>query len=278
MRTSKAKRLDYATFAGLAVAAAGIVGGLLLEKGRIYDLTQSTAALIVFGGTIGALLISTPSANLLRAIKRCRLVLFRSTDDLQETLERILSFSNIARRTGISSLETHTDKLEDKFFRKGMLLAVDGADTKEIRHILELEMRIEEDRAEADAGVFETAAGYAPTIGIIGAVLGLIQVMKRLDNINDVGKGIAVAFVATVYGVGFANLVLLPVAAKIRQRACQESDRRELALEGILAIAAGLNPYLIRSRLESYLEDRRSLPATPKPTPVVRGNAVRSGS
>jgi chemotaxis protein MotA len=278
MRTSKAKRLDYATFAGLAVAVAGIVGGLLLEKGRIYDLTQSTAALIVFGGTIGALLISTPSANLLRAVKRSRLVLFRGTDDLQETLERILNFSGIARRTGISSLETHADKLEDLFFRKGMLLAVDGADSGEIRHILELEMRIEDDRAEADAGVFETAAGYAPTIGIIGAVLGLIQVMKRLDHINDVGKGIAVAFVATVYGVGFANLVLLPVAAKIRQRARQESDKRELALEGILAIAAGLNPYLIRSRLESYLVDRRSLPATPKPSAVVRGSAVRSGS
>src|SRR5579863_8658084 len=141
MRTSKAKRLDYATFTGLAVAAAGIVGGLLLEKGRLYDLTQSTAALIVFGGTIGALLVSTPSANLVRALKRSRLVLFRERDDQREILEKILNFSAMARRTGISSLENHADKLDDAFFRKGLLLAVDGADSKDIRHILELEMR-----------------------------------------------------------------------------------------------------------------------------------------
>src|SRR5579872_4106290 len=138
MGTSKANRLDYATFAGFAVAIAGIVGGLLLEKGRIYDLTQSTAALIVFGGTIGALLISTPSANLLRALRRSRLVLFRGEDDQREVLERILSFTAMARRTGISSLESQAEKLEDAFFRNGMMLAVDGADLNDIRHILEL--------------------------------------------------------------------------------------------------------------------------------------------
>ena len=278
MRTSKATRIDYATFIGIALAIAGIVGGLLLEKGRIYDLTQSTAALIVFGGTIGALLVSTPSANLVRALKRSRLVLFKVQDNRAEILERLLGFTVIARRTGISSLEAQAEKLEDPYFRKAMLLAVDGGDLNEIRPIMELEARIEDDRAEADAAVFETAAGYSPTIGIIGAVLGLIQVMKRLDHINDVGRGIAVAFVATVYGVGFANLILLPAAAKIRQRARQEAEKRELALEGVLAIAAGLNPHMVRARLESYIEDKSQIPAAPKMGTLSRANILRSGS
>src|SRR5664279_758943 len=152
-------------------------------------------------------------------------------------------------------------EVENPLLRKGLLLAVDGVDTMEIRRQMELEVRVGEDRAEEDARVFEAAGGYAPTIGIIGAVLGLIQVMKHLDAVSEIGKGIAVAFVATVYGVASANLLLLPAAAKLRFRARREIQTQELIVEGVLAIAEGLNPYLIRMRLETFLEEKALAPA-----------------
>jgi len=153
-------------------------------------------------------------------------------------------------------MEDQAEQVQDPFLRKALLLAVDGADASEIRGQLELSIRREEERAEADARVFENAGGYAPTVGIIGAVLGLIQVMKQLDDIGHVGRGVAVAFVATLYGVGVANLLLLPAAARIRARAREESLRRELILEGMLAIVKGLNPQLVRMRLENYLDGK----------------------
>ena len=256
MANSKTRKLDYTTLAGLAVALAGILGGLVLEKGQAQDVMQLTAALIVFGGTAGAVLISTPRANLRRALRRCEVLLFEDRRDSRAVVDHILTFATQARGAGIVSLEAQAEKLEDPFLRKGLMLAVDGVDTSEIRRQLELEIRLEEERADADARVFESAGGYAPTIGIIGAVLGLIQVMKRLDNIGEVGRGIAVAFVATVYGVGAANLLFFPAAARIRARAERESQERELMVEGILAIAEGLHPYLIRVKLENYLDSR----------------------
>jgi chemotaxis protein MotA len=248
------RRLDYTTFAGIAVALAGILGGLVLERGQAQDLMQVTAALIVLGGTAGAVLFSTPRANLARALRRSRTLFFEELRDERALIDRIVGFATQARRRGVVSLEEAAAKVENPFLRKALLLAVDGIDTNEIRRQLELEIRIADDRADADARVFETAGGYAPTIGIIGAVLGLIQVVKRLDNIPEVGRGIAVAFVATVYGVGVANLLLFPAAAKIRARAARDTEERELMMHGILAIAEGLHPFLVRSRLESYLE------------------------
>lgn len=271
-------RPDLSTFLGVAVALGGIAAGLLLEKGKLQDLTQLTAFLIVVGGTMGAVLVSTPWSNALRACRRCRMVFFQAPRNHRALMDQILAFSALARRGGISYIETAAEQVEDPFFRKGLLLAVDGVDTIEIRRVLQLEMQLEADHAEEDAGVFETAGGYSPTIGIIGAVLGLIQVMKRLHNLGDVGSGIAVAFVATVYGVGLANLILLPFAAKIRARARIESEKRELISEGILAIAEGLNPHIIRARLGAFVNDHSSVQSVEDDLPVSETAGAGSGA
>lgn len=260
MGMAKGRKPDYTTFGGLALAVAGILGGLGLENGRIQDVAQVTALLIVLGGTIGAVLVSTPAATLIRALRRSSVIFFSEPSNDGVLMARILHFAMAARRGGITSIENQALQVEHPLLRKGLLLAVDGVDTMEIRRQMELEVRVEEDRAEQDARVFEAAGGYAPTIGIIGAVLGLIQVMKHLDSISEIGKGIAVAFVATVYGVASANLLLLPAAAKLRFHARQEMQTRELIVEGVLAIAEGLNSHLIRMRLENFLEEKVSAP------------------
>lgn len=260
MGKRKRGKPDYATIAGLAVAACGILGGLLLENGQIQDVAQATALLIVFGGTIGAVLISTPAATLVRALKRTSILFFEEPRNDQALVARILHFAMLARRGGVISMEAEALQVEHPLLRKGLLLAVDGVDTMEIRRQLELDVRVEADRAEEDARVFEAAGGYAPTIGIIGAVLGLIQVMKHLEAISEIGKGIAVAFVATIYGVASSNLLLLPAAAKLRFRGNREMQTKELIVEGVIAIAEGLNSHLIRLRLENFLEEKALTP------------------
>lgn len=262
MANGTGRKPDYATMAGLAVAAGGILGGLLLENGRIQDVAQITALLIVFGGTLGAVLVSTPAATLIRALKHSSVLFFEEPRNDASLVTRILHFATLARRGGITSIEAQALQVTHPLLRKGLLLAVDGVDTMEIRRQMELEVRVEADRAEEDARVFEAAGGYAPTIGIIGAVLGLIQVMKHLEAISEIGKGIAVAFVATVYGVASANLLLLPAAAKLRFRASRELQTQELMVEGVLAIAEGLNSHLIRMRLENFLEEKALAPVS----------------
>ena len=245
-------RADVATICGLIVAFSGIAGGLMLEGGRIKDIAQFTAAFIVGGGTLGAVLVSTPLPILSRAVKRMRHVIFDRSQPPDTLIDEIIGFATRARKNGLVSLETEAENIADPFLRKALNLAVDGADLQEIRKMMELQIDLEEQRAMTEARVFESAGGYSPTIGIIGAVLGLIQVMKNLANIDQVGHGIAVAFVATVYGVGLANLVLLPIGAKIKTRIRQDSQRKELMLEGIIAIVEGLNPKLIRNKLDAF--------------------------
>lgn len=266
---------DYASFAGLAIALMAIFGGLQLEKGQIQDLGQLTAVVIVLGGTTGAVLLSTSRTNLGRALRRTRQIFWEERPDEEQIIEILVRFAVAARRGGIVSIEKQVDALEDPFLRKGLTLAVDGSDTQEIRRMMELDLRLEQDRTDADAGVFEMAGGYAPTIGIIGAVLGLIQVMKHLDNIAELGHGIATAFVATIYGVGSSNLLLLPAAAKVRSRARQLNHTRELMLEGILAIAEGLNPRLVRMKLEAYMG--LGSPAPPRAETAAAAFPIRSG-
>jgi chemotaxis protein MotA len=259
MAEAKAKgtgnKPDLATFAGLVIAVGGIVGGLILEGGELKDILQYTAALIVLGGTIGAVLVSTPLPVVRGALRQLMGVFFEKTITPSSTIDEIIAYATKARKNGIVSLEQDAEAIQDPFLRKALNLAVDGTDLQEIRKMMELEIAMEEHRAEAEAKVFEAAGGYAPTIGIIGAVLGLIQVMKNLANIDEVGHGIAVAFVATVYGVGSANIFFLPAASKIRARAHKTTLIRELALEGVVSIVEGLNPKLIRSKLEAYARD-----------------------
>src|SRR6266849_3836538 len=248
-----AAKPDLATIVGLVVAMGGIIGGLLLDGGKITDISQFTAAMIVLGGTAGAVMVSTPLKVLKGGVGRLVSVFLDSTPRLDELIEEVIGYATKARKNGLVSLEQQAMEIQDPFLRKALTLAVDGTDLQEIRRMLELEIGLEEQHAEAEAKVFECAGGYAPTVGIIGAVMGLIQVMKNLANIDEVGHGIAVSFVATVYGVGSANLVLLPAATKIKSRAHSETQRKELILEGVYGIVEGLNPKLIRSKLEAYI-------------------------
>ena len=245
-------RPDVASFAGVFIAVGGIVGGLILEGGAISDIAQYTAAIIVLGGTVGAVLIATPLPVVLGAARRLFSVFFDQAVTPDASIEEIIGYATKARKNGIVSLEQDADVVQDPFLRKALNLAVDGTDLQELRKMMELEIALEEHEAEAEAKVFEAAGGFAPTIGIIGAVLGLIQVMKNLQNIDEVGHGIAVAFVATVYGVGVANIFFLPAANKIKARAHRRILIKELALEGVVGIVEGLNPKLIRSKLEAY--------------------------
>ncbi len=245
-------KLDLATVSGIAVALCGIIGGFLIEGGKVKDIAQVTAAIIVFGGTCGAVLISTPIPVVIGALRAFAGVLHDRTVPLGDLIEEVIRYATKARKNGLVSLEQDANEIKDPFLKKALNLAVDGTDLGEIRKMLELEIELEEHHGEAEARVFESAGGYSPTIGIIGAVLGLIQVMKNLANIEEVGHGIAVAFVATVYGVGAANLLFLPAGSKIKARLASEVHRKELIVEAISGIVEGLNPKLIRLKLNAY--------------------------
>ncbi len=245
-------KLDLSTLGGLGLALLGILGGYALEHGRAGDLWGASAALIVLGGSIGATLVANPVGLVKRAARRASDLIFVYPDDSQETLDQMVSYAIRARKNGVVSLEQEASEIQDSFLRKSMMLAVDGMDLHEIRAAMELEMDVGERRLEEEAKVFEIAGGFAPTIGIIGAVLGLIIVMGELSDMNKVGKGIAAAFVATIYGVGSANLVFLPAALKIKLRGAAERERREMMLEGVCAIVEGMNPKMLRGKLEAF--------------------------
>jgi chemotaxis protein MotA len=259
---SKAKgpgiRPDLGTLAGLTIALAGIIGGLLLEKGKLADIVQGTAAMIVLGGTIGAVLVTSPFPVFWRAVCGLGQIFFERGSSAAGTIDSLIQFATKARKNGIVSLETETPNISDRFLKKALDLAVDGTDLQELRKMMEVDILCGEQAADAEAKVWESAGGYAPTIGIIGAVMGLIQVMKHLEDIKEVGHGIAVAFVATVYGVGSANLFFLPAASKLRARMRQTTLVKEMMLEGVTGIVEGLNPTLIRMKLESFLPQQKN--------------------
>jgi chemotaxis protein MotA len=268
-------RPDIATIAGILLAFGGIVGGLLMEGGRIKDISQITAAFIVLGGTFGAVMVSTPLTVLKGAAVRLTHVVLDRTQPPDAVIEQIIGYATKARKNGLVSLESEALEISDPFLRKALTLAVDGTDLQELRNMMQLDIDIADNRALAESKVFECAGGYSPTIGIIGAVMGLIQVMKNLANIDEVGHGIAVAFVATLYGVGLANIFLLPAATKIKARIESDTELKELKLEGVVAIVEGLNPKLIRSKLEAYQHggkaqapQKQKQPAAASPAPA----------
>lgn len=267
---------DLATCAGLVLALGGILGGLVLEGGNLRDVAQITAAMIVLGGTLGAVMVTTPVSMLISAAKKLPLVFFDRQEDPSAITEEIIAYATKARKSGIVSLEQDAAAIPDPFLRKALELAIDGMDLNELRSMMELEIALEEQHGEAEAKVYEAAGGYAPTIGIIGAVLGLIQVMKHLENIEEVGKGIAVAFVATVYGVGSANIIFLPAANKIKARLRSTIHLREQMLEGVVGIVEGLNPKLIRSKLEAYSRHGVSGRKAPKEAKAGKGKKAEA--
>lgn len=246
------QRPDLVSIGGLLVAVGGILAGLIMDGGKMKDVQQFSAALIVLGGTLGSVMITTPMSVLLRAAGRIGAVFFEKTHTPELVVDEIIGFATQARKQGIVSLEQQAANIHDPFMQKALNLAIDGVEMNQLRSIMELEITLLEQRGEAEAKVFESAGGYAPTIGIIGAVLGLMQVMKNLANIDEVGRGIATAFVATVYGVALANIFLIPAGNKLKARVKEEVHIRELALEGILSVVEGLNPKLIKTKLEAY--------------------------
>ena len=229
--------------------------GLLLEGGKLSQVIQPTAAIIVFGGTLGAVLLQYPMPVVASAFRRLIQVFLERKLDPQQTVQQLVIFANKARRYGMISLDADLPSLSDPFLKRALMLAVDGSEPQELRKTMQLEIDNQAEYEDNIPKVFESAGGFAPTIGIIGAVLGLIQVMQHLDNINEVGKGIAVAFVATVYGVGSANLFFLPSSGKLRLRIREEQIIREMTLEGVVSILEGMNPRMLESKLIGFLPE-----------------------
>jgi chemotaxis protein MotA len=247
---------DLASFLGLVIAVGGIVGGLILEGGTIKDISQITAAIIVLGGTIGAVMVTCPLSTCIGAVKKLKFVFFDQKASAAGYIGEILDYAARARKGGIVSLEPDLKNIQHPFLKKALSLGVDGTDIKDLREMMELEIIMAEQEGTAHAKVYESAGGYAPTVGIIGAVLGLIQVMKHLENIEEVGHGIAVAFVATVYGVAVSNLFFLPAAAKIKTRIKDASRHNEMILEGVCSIVEGMNPKMIERKLEAFVREK----------------------
>src|SRR3954467_245970 len=245
--------MDKSSFAGLFIAIGGIAFGLILEGGKLAQVLQPTAAMIVFGGTLGAVMLQFPLRVVWAAVRRLGQVFFDRSKDPQLLIAEIVSFAHKARKDGIVSLDTELDHVADPFLRKSLMLAVDGTEPQEIRKMMELELDNQSEHENHIPKVFESAGGFSPTVGIIGAVLGLIQVMQHLDKLDEVGRGIPVAFVATIYGVGAANLILLPVAGKLRIRLREEQVQKEMVLEGVIAILGGMNPRMLRNSLRSFV-------------------------
>jgi chemotaxis protein MotA len=260
--------VDKATLGGLVLAIGGILLGLVLEGGNIGQVLQPTAAMIVFGGTLGAILIQYPLPVALKAFRHLAQVFVEPTRNAQHTIELLVNYANQARREGIISLDRELATIHEPFLRRALMLAVDGTEPQELRKMMELELDNKAEQEEKIPQLFESAGGFSPTIGIIGAVLGLIQVMQHLDKIDEVGRGIAVAFVATLYGVGAANLVLLPVAGKLKIRIRGEQIIREMTLEGVVSILEGMNPHMLEEKLLGFLTETREPAAVPEVSQV----------
>ncbi|MDH5407600.1 MAG: flagellar motor protein [Gammaproteobacteria bacterium] len=244
--------MDILTLLGLVVGISAILYGQYLDGGHLSTLINGPAGLIVMGGTIGAVMVQTPLQVFLRALVLSRWVLLPPTFNINDSIETIIAWSKIARRDGLLGLDNIDDENMDDFTQKGLRLLVDGNETSRIREVLELEINSRERIELASARVFESMGGYSPTIGIIGAVLGLIQVMGNLTEPDKLGDGIAVAFVATIYGVGAANLIFLPIANKLKTYIHQHAHHHELIMEGLSSIAEGEHPRVIESKLLSY--------------------------
>jgi len=253
--------VDKASWGGVLLGMGGIVGGLLLEGGHLSQVLQPTAAMIVFGGTGGAVLLQFPLPVVLAAVRRLAQVFFQPNHNPGGMVQELVRYANRARREGIVSLDAELENIKEPFLKKSLTLAVDGTEPQELRAMMELDLDNQTEYEDKIPQVFESAGGFSPTIGIIGAVLGLIQVMQHLDKIDEVGRGIAVAFVATIYGVGAANLFLLPAAGKLRIRIREEQVLREMTLEGVVSILEGMNPRMLETKLLGFLGESKSEPA-----------------
>lgn len=245
--------MDLPLVLGLLLAILSLAGGFLLEGGHLNALFKYTAAIIVFGGTLGATAISYSLNELKNIPKLFKIALFPKQLEPAQVIDLIVSLADEARREGLLYLENRLDEIDDPFLRKGVQLVVDGTDPELVRSIMEVELYAIEERHHIGSSIFETAGGYAPTMGIIGTVMGLVHVLGNMSDPNSLGPAIAVAFMATLYGVGSANVLWLPLAAKLANLSKKEYHLRQLMIEGIVSLQAGYNPILIRERLSAFL-------------------------
>lgn len=245
--------MDKLSIFGLLVALCGIIGGSLLEGGSVAILLQGAALLIVLGGTLGAVMLQNPYKVFVKGVRMGRWAFATPYHSPQKMIYQLTSWNNLARRDGALKLEDQIDELSDPFIRKGLQLLVDGNTAEKIRTVLEVDLRSFEQQHFQAARVWESAAGYAPTIGIMGAVLGLVQVMQTLSEPSKLGAGIAVAFISTLYGVGMANLVFLPIAGKLKIIVLQQVNVREMFIDGLMMVANGENSRYLENKLQGYL-------------------------
>mgnify|MGYP002795071598 CR=1 FL=1 len=245
--------MDWGSLIGIVLALAGILVAQLLDGGHIGSLLQPAAFTIVFVGTVGAVLIQTRLPVFVRGIKMLRWVFKPPVDNRKALVREVNVWSHTARREGLLSLEPYMRSTRDPFVAKGLRLIIDGIDPIKLREIMDAEIYAYEAEQRQAVKIWEAAGGYSPTIGILGAVLGLIHVMENLSDPTKLGGGIAVAFVATIYGVGFANLIFLPISNRLRSIVNQSIHQREMITEALLAISIGENPRIIEERLASYL-------------------------
>jgi chemotaxis protein MotA len=246
--------MDILTILGVVVGLGSLLVGQALEGGHVGSILQFTAALIVLGGTVGAVMVQFPLPKFLEAMKMGLETIKAPADNAAALITLLAEYANLVRKQGILALESKVKEAPDPFLKKGLQLLLDGNEPKAIREILEVELSYSEEYRGMSIKLFESLGGYAPTFGIIGAVMGLIHVMENLADPTKLGAGIAVAFVATIYGVLSANLIFLPVAGKLKLRNRMEAVTRELIIEGVLAIASGDNPRIIQERLECFLD------------------------
>ena len=245
--------MDKISVVGLLLGIVAIIGGQLLEGGSVGSLSQPTALLIVLGGTVGAVMLQSPYATFVRGIKMMRWIWYPPVVNYQQLIKQVSGWSQVSRREGLLALEGVMTQLKDDFAKKGLQLLVDGAEPERLREVLEVQISTYEEEMRQSARIWEAAGGYSPTIGILGAVIGLIHVMENLSDPSKLGAGIAVAFVATIYGVGLANLVFLPMANKLKANINRLVVQREMIVDGLVGIANGDNPRIIESRLQGYI-------------------------
>ena len=258
--------MDKATLSGLVIGIGAVLGGQILEGGSLHSIMQFTAAVIVFGGTFGAVFLSYPFQNVVGAFRDIRIIIKEPLRDPAEIISQLTKYANKARKEGILSLEKEIKNIQEPFLSKALTMAVDGVEPNTIREAMETELEYLDEHGKVNSKVWKSAGGYAPTIGILGAVLGLIHVMENLNDPSKLGAGIAVAFVATVYGVGSANLLFLPIATKMEMRHRHNMILKEMMLEGVVSVSTGENPRLIEEKLNSFLSEieKNKHPAVPK--------------
>ncbi|MEK3950152.1 flagellar motor protein [Paenibacillus sp. FSL H7-0703] len=255
--------MDITIVLGIIAGIIALIGGFLWEGGEFTGLLQGTSALIVFGGTFAAVVISYPASKLKTIPTALRMAFSREENPTEQYIEDLVSMAATSRRSGVLALERTSSEHPNAFLREGLQLVIDGTEQEQIKQILELELDAIEHKHEGYAKIFESAGGYAPTMGIIGTVMGLIHVLGSLTEPTALGPSIAVAFIATLYGVASANLIFLPIASKIRAASESEIITMDLLLQGILAIQNGENPKLVRKKLEFFIRSEQNIDRKP---------------